>query len=154
MPQINQLADAAYSQFFWLLLVLAILYFGIGRMMLPKVQSTVEMRDQRIAGDLAAAQAAREAAEGTEAAYRARMDSSRAEGLKSTRTPRCRAPRHQDREAATGVGGKGRRRPGSAPPPRRPSAYRESEDEAARESRALAAFRWTATRPRARSGMR
>lgn len=82
MPQINQLADAAYSQFFWLLLVLAILYFGIGRMMLPKIQSTVEARDQRIAGDLAAAQAARSAAEETEAAYRARMDASRGEALK------------------------------------------------------------------------
>src|SRR5688500_10430892 len=82
MPQINQLADAAYSQFFWLLLVLAILYFGIGRMMLPKIQSTVDSRDQRIAGDLAAAQAARAAAEETEAAYRARMDESRAEALK------------------------------------------------------------------------
>jgi F-type H+-transporting ATPase subunit b len=82
MPQINQLADAAYSQFFWLLLVLALLYFGIGRMMLPKIQSTVESRDKRIAGDLAAAQAARAAAEETEAAYRARMDESRAEALK------------------------------------------------------------------------
>ncbi len=82
MPQINQLADAAYSQFFWLLLVLAILYFGIGRMMLPKIQSTVEARDSRIAGDLAAAQAARAAAEETEAAYRARMDASRGEALK------------------------------------------------------------------------
>ena len=67
MPQINQLALVAYSQFFWLLLVLALIYFGIGRMMLPKIQSTVESRDQRISGDLAAAQAAREAAEGTEA---------------------------------------------------------------------------------------
>ena len=82
MPQINQLADAAYSQFFWLLLVLAIIYFGIGRMMLPKIQSTVDARDQRIAGDLAAAQAARTAAEETEAAYRARMDASRGEALK------------------------------------------------------------------------
>ena len=82
MPQINQLADAAYSQFFWLLLVLAILYFGIGRMMLPKIQSTVDSRDRRIADDLAAAQAARAAAEETEAAYRARMDESRAEALK------------------------------------------------------------------------
>src|SRR5688572_7584187 len=82
MPQINQLADAAYSQFFWLLLVLAILYFGIGRMMLPRIQSTVEARDSRIAGDLAAAQAARAAAEETEAAYRARMDESRGEALK------------------------------------------------------------------------
>ncbi|HEU0097259.1 MAG TPA: ATPase [Allosphingosinicella sp.] len=82
MPQINQLADAAYSQFFWLLLVLAILYFGIGRMMLPKIQSTVEARDSRIAGDLAAAQAARSSAEEIEAAYRERIDSSRAEALK------------------------------------------------------------------------
>jgi F-type H+-transporting ATPase subunit b len=82
MPQINQLAEVAYSQFFWLLLVLAILYFGIGRAMLPKIQSTVDARDRRIADDLAAAQAARAAAEETEAAYRARMDASRAEALK------------------------------------------------------------------------
>ncbi len=59
MPQINQLADVAYSQFFWLLLVLGLIYFGIGKAMLPKIQSTVAMRDQRIADDLAAAQAAR-----------------------------------------------------------------------------------------------
>ena len=82
MPQINQLALVAYSQFFWLLLVLALIYFGIGRAMLPKIQSTVDMRDKRIADDLAAAQAARTAADETEAAYRARMDASRAEALK------------------------------------------------------------------------
>jgi F-type H+-transporting ATPase subunit b len=82
MPQINQLAEAAYSQFFWLLLVLAILYFGIGRLMLPKIQSTVESRDRQIAGDLAAAQSARAEAEATETAYRARIDESRAEALK------------------------------------------------------------------------
>jgi len=82
MPQINQLADVAYSQFFWLLLVLGLIYFGIGKAMLPKIQSTVAMRDQRIADDLAAAQAARQSADDTEAAYRARMDESRAEALK------------------------------------------------------------------------
>ncbi|HYI48831.1 MAG TPA: ATPase [Allosphingosinicella sp.] len=82
MPQINQLALVAYSQLFWLLLVLAIIYFGIGKLMLPKIQSTVEARDRRIAGDLAAAQAARAAADETEVAYRARMDESRAEALK------------------------------------------------------------------------
>lgn len=84
MPQINQLADAAYSQFFWLLLVLAFIYFGIGRAMLPKIQSTVDARDNRIAEDLASAQSARAAADETEAAYRARMDDSRAEALKVT----------------------------------------------------------------------
>ena len=82
MPQINQLASVAYSQFFWLLLVLALLYFGIGKFMLPKVQSTVDARDKRIADDLAAAQAARVAADETEAAYRARIDESRGEALK------------------------------------------------------------------------
>lgn len=82
MPQINQLGDVAFSQFFWLLLVLGLIYFGIGRMMLPKIQSTVDARDRRIAGDLAAAQAARASADETEAAYRARIDASRTEALK------------------------------------------------------------------------
>jgi len=82
MPQLNQLADVAYSQFFWLLLVLGLIYFGIGRAMLPKIQSTVDRRDKRIADDLAAAQAARTAADETESAYRARIDESRAEALK------------------------------------------------------------------------
>jgi F-type H+-transporting ATPase subunit b len=81
MPQLNQLALVAYSQLFWLLLVLAVIYFGIGKLMLPKIQSTVEARDKRIADDLAAAQAARVAADETEAAYRARIDESRAEAL-------------------------------------------------------------------------
>jgi F-type H+-transporting ATPase subunit b len=82
MPQLNQLSLVAYSQFFWLLLVLGLIYFGIGRAMLPKIQSTVDARDKRIADDLAAAQAARTGADETEAAYRARMDASRAEALK------------------------------------------------------------------------
>src|SRR5205085_8969713 len=82
MPQINQLGLVAYSQFFWLLVVLALIYFGIGKLMLPKIQSTVDARDKRIADDLAAAEAARVAADETEQAYRARMDESRAEALK------------------------------------------------------------------------
>jgi len=82
MPQLTQLPLVAYSQFFWLLLVLALIYFGIGRAMLPKIQSTVDARDKRIADDLAAAQAARTGADETEAAYRARIDESRAEALK------------------------------------------------------------------------
>jgi F-type H+-transporting ATPase subunit b len=82
MPQLSQLPLVAYSQFFWLLLVLGLIYFGIGRAMLPKVLSTVERRDSRIADDLAAAQDARKAADAVEAAYRVRMDESRAEALK------------------------------------------------------------------------
>ena len=82
MPQIAQLAQVAYSQFFWLLVVLAIIYVGIGHGMLPKIQSTVDLRDQRIADDLEAAQAARARADEVEADYRARMDVGRGEAMK------------------------------------------------------------------------
>lgn len=84
MPQLNQLALVAYSQFFWLLLVLGLIYFGIGKAMLPKIQSTVDARDRRIADDLAAAERARAEADATEEAYRLRMDESRAEAMKLT----------------------------------------------------------------------
>ena len=60
MPQINQLPDIFFSQLFWLLVVFGIIYFWIGRGMVPKIQSVVEDRDRKIADDLAAAQRARE----------------------------------------------------------------------------------------------
>jgi len=79
MPQITQLPLIFFSQLFWLLLVFGIIFFGIGRGMLPKIQSTVDAREKKIAGDLEQAQAARAAADETEAAWRARMDAARAE---------------------------------------------------------------------------
>jgi F-type H+-transporting ATPase subunit b len=79
MPQLNQLGLVAYSQFFWVLLVLGLIYFGIGKAMLPKIQSTVDAREKRIADDIAAAERARVEADKTEADYRERMDESRAE---------------------------------------------------------------------------
>src|SRR4029450_7090446 len=82
MPKINQLADVLYSQLFWLLLTLALIYFGIGRAMVPKIQSTVDARNSRIADDLAAAEAARQSADTIDEAYRARIAESRAEVLK------------------------------------------------------------------------
>ena len=84
MPQIIQLSDVLYSQLFWLLLTLAVIYVGIGQMMVPKIQSTMDSRDTRIAEDLAAAEAARRAADATEEAYRVRMNESRAQSLKVT----------------------------------------------------------------------
>ena len=84
MPQINQLSDVLYSQLFWLLLTLAVIYFGIGKAMLPKIMSTMDARERSIADDLAAAEAARRDADSTEEAYRARMNESRGEALKLT----------------------------------------------------------------------
>ena len=82
MPQITQLPFIFFSQLFWLLLVFGIIFFGIGRGMLPKIQSTVDAREKKIAEDLERAQAARAGAEETEAAWRARMDAARAEAAR------------------------------------------------------------------------
>lgn len=59
MPQIAQILETYASQFFWMLLVFAILYFVIGRGMVSKIDANVEARDRRIAEDLAAAERAR-----------------------------------------------------------------------------------------------
>jgi F-type H+-transporting ATPase subunit b len=82
MPQIEQLPFIFFSQLFWLAVVFGIIFFVIGRGMLPKVQSTVDEREKTIAQDLEQAQAARAAAEETEEAWRARMDAARAEAAK------------------------------------------------------------------------
>src|SRR5258705_13119012 len=79
MPQIVQLPYIFASQLFWLAVVFGIIFFVIGRGMLPKIQSTVELREKQIADDLERAQAARSEAEETEAAWRARMDVAGAE---------------------------------------------------------------------------
>jgi len=82
MPQITQLSYVFASQLFWLAVVFGIIFFGIGRGMLPKIQSTVDEREKKIGEDLERAQAARAGAEETEAAWRARMDAARADAAR------------------------------------------------------------------------
>lgn len=82
MPQLAQLPDTFFSQLFWLAVVFGIIFFVIGKGMLPKIQSTVDLRESKIADDLDRAQAARAEAEETEAAWRARMDSARSDAAK------------------------------------------------------------------------
>jgi F-type H+-transporting ATPase subunit b len=82
MPQLDQLPIVFWSQLFWLTVVFGILFFAIGRGMLPKIEATIDERDARVAEDLAATERARDEANETEAAYRARIDESRAEALK------------------------------------------------------------------------
>ena len=82
MPQLSQLSEVYLSQFFWLAVALGFIFFVIGRGMLPKIQATVEAREQKIAADLERAQAARAEAEKTEADWRERMDAARAEAAR------------------------------------------------------------------------
>ena len=82
MPQLSQLSEVYLSQFLWLAIALGFIFFVIARGMVPKIQATVDAREQRIAGDLEAAQKARTAADETEAAWRARMDAARADAAR------------------------------------------------------------------------
>jgi F-type H+-transporting ATPase subunit b len=100
MPQLNQLSLVVFSQFFWLAIVLGLIYFGIGKAMVPKIQSTVEARDKKIADDLAAAEAARRKADETEEAYRQRMDASRAEAMKLTAAAKTESAKAIEEKAA------------------------------------------------------
>ena len=84
MPQISQIAATYASQIFWLLVTFGILYFGIGKMMVPRVIATVDAREGQIAADLAAAEQARLAADQVEAAWRLKMDEARAAALAET----------------------------------------------------------------------
>lgn len=78
MPQIDQLDVFTTSQIFWALIFFGITFFVIGRGMVPKVMGTVELRDKQISDDLAAAQAARDAADEQEEAWRERENANRA----------------------------------------------------------------------------
>ena len=93
MPQIEQLPLIFTSQLFWLAVVFGLLFFGIGRGMLPKIQSTVEARETKIADDLKRAEAARAEAEETEAKWRVRMDAARADAAKLSQDAKQAAAR-------------------------------------------------------------
>jgi len=79
MPQIDQVSAIYASQLFWLVVVFALIYFGIGRAMLPKIERTIEDRDAKIKGDLAAAESARAEADSADDAYQAKLAATRGE---------------------------------------------------------------------------
>lgn len=79
MPQIEQLAATYSSQIFWLLVIFGLVFFVIGKGMVPKVMDTVQLRDKQIADDLTAAQDARNQADAEEEAWRKRENANRAE---------------------------------------------------------------------------
>ena len=77
MPQISQLAATYQGQIFWLLLTFGFVFLVVGRGMVPRVQKTIDGRDGRISGDLAAAKAARDAADAAEENWRQRDQAAR-----------------------------------------------------------------------------
>lgn len=82
MPQIAQIGEIFASQLFWLTIFFGLIFVVVGLGMVPKIQGTVDARDQKIASDLAEAAGARETADRLEEQYRAAMDKSRAEAAR------------------------------------------------------------------------
>lgn len=108
MPQIDQIASTFASQLFWLALLFGFVYLVIGKGMLPKIQSTVEARDQQIAADLAEASKARAVADEIEDGWRARMAEARDASTAEVAAAKARASEasqkrlaEADRAAAT-----------------------------------------------------
>lgn len=76
MPQFD-FANVFAPQLAWLALFFVILYFGVVRLTLPKLGKVMEQREDRIAGDLAAAKAAKDSADDVDARYHADMNAAR-----------------------------------------------------------------------------
>lgn len=83
MPQLSQIGEIYASQLFWLAIVFALIYFGIGKAMVPRIERTIDDRAARITGDLAAAEHARRVAHNTDEAYHAGLDSARSQAMKT-----------------------------------------------------------------------
>ena len=83
MPQLSQIGEIYASQLFWLAIVFALIYFGIGKAMVPKIERTIDDRAARVSGDLAAAEAARASARHADEAYQTGLDSARAQAQKT-----------------------------------------------------------------------
>ncbi|MEZ0241992.1 MAG: ATPase [Sphingomonas sp.] len=101
MPQLSQIGEIYASQLFWLAIVFALIYFGIGKAMVPKIERTIDDRNARISGDIAAAEAARAAALASEADYQSGLEGARAEALKTLGTAKAKATAKAEKKVKT-----------------------------------------------------
>ena len=104
MPQLNQLMLAYASQWFWLLLVLAVVYFVIGRGMVPKIEATVETRNNQIANDLAAAHRARAGADKAETTLQTRVTEMRGDAQTITAAAKVKSVADAEKRVAKADG--------------------------------------------------
>jgi F-type H+-transporting ATPase subunit b len=100
MPQLAQLGLVYQSQWFWLLLVLGVIYFFVGRGIVPRVEATVDERDATIAADLAEAERLRAEADAAEGAWRARVNQAHAEAQAVTHEAKERSLRDAEARVA------------------------------------------------------
>ena len=102
MPQLSQLSEVYLSQFLWLAIALGFIFFVIARGMVPKIQATVDAREQQDRRRSRGCAEGARAADETEAAWRARMDAARAEAARIAQEAKAR---ERARHRGEGQGG-------------------------------------------------
>lgn len=100
MPQIDQIADVFASQLFWLVIFFGAIFVVVGLGMLPKIQATIDARDEKIASDLKTAEDARTAADALQEVYRAGIDKGRTEANKLAADAKADALRNTEKAIA------------------------------------------------------
>ena len=98
MPQIAQLSEVWSSQIFWMLVTFGFVFLVIGLGMVPKVQSTVDKRDEKISSDLAVAKHSFASADTLEENWRKRQEDARSEAQAVMAAAKAKASKQ--REAA------------------------------------------------------
>jgi F-type H+-transporting ATPase subunit b len=76
MPQFD-FASVFIPQLAWLAVFFIVLYFGVVRLTLPKLSKVMGEREDKIAGDLTAAKAAKDSSDAVSEAYHSALDASR-----------------------------------------------------------------------------
>jgi F-type H+-transporting ATPase subunit b len=102
MPQLSQVGEIYASQLFWLAIVFALIYFGIGRAMVPRIERTIDDRDARITGDLDAAETARAAASALDHDYHVGLDAARSAGMRSVAEAKVKATAAAEKRVKAG----------------------------------------------------
>lgn len=78
LPQLNVIADGTYTnQVAWLVLTFVLLYVVVSRLVVPRVTSVMEEREEKIAGDLDHAERLRTEAQGVRESYEASIADAR-----------------------------------------------------------------------------
>ena len=90
MPQF-QFAQNLIPQLVWLAVFFTILYFGIVRLTLPKLGRVITAREGQVSGDLAAAQAAKAAADTATTEHQAAIDAAHVSGRSTILDAQSRA---------------------------------------------------------------
>ena len=103
MPQFD-FHNVFLPQFVWLLVFFAILYFGIVRLTLPKIGNVMQQREDKVTGDLDAAETSKVEADAVAQAYQAEIATAQEKARTAVASARSEAQRAIEKRLAAADG--------------------------------------------------